>query len=106
MVSCYVGEEADTACESCHRTPHLTISTSQHPPDPDLQGWVRLEVDGVTGIHSDALHKAGVRWNDCHYELMHTTHTEGVNGGGEGVGRTGEDNHIQESIGIRSAPCQ
>ena len=106
MVSCYVGEEADAACESGHRTPHLTISAPQCPPDPDLQGRVWLEADGVTGIHSDAPHKTGVRRDNSHYELMHTTHTEGVKGGGEGVRRTGEDNHIQEFIGVRSAPCQ
>ena len=87
VVSGNVGEEADTACESGHWIPH-TFPTPHCLPD--LQGRVRLEVDGVTGIHSDALDKAGVRWSDNHYELIHTTHTEGVNGGGEGVRRIGE----------------
>ena len=87
VVSGNVGEEADTACESGHWIPH-TIPTPHCPRD--LQGRVRLEVDGVTGICSDAIHKAGVRWSDSDYELIHTTHTEGVNGGGEGIRRIGE----------------
>ena len=57
VVSGNVGEEADIACESGHWIPH-TFPTPHCLPD--LQGRVRLEVDGVTGIHSDAPHKAGV----------------------------------------------
>ena len=103
VVSGNVGEEADTACESGNWIPH-TIPTPHCLPDH--QGRVRLEVDGVTGIHSDAPHKAGVRWSDSHYELIHNTHTEGINGNGEGIRRTGEFSHIQESIGGRFTPCQ
>ena len=85
-----VGEEADTSRESGHWIPH-TFPTPHCLPD--LQGRVRLEVNGVTGIHS-----TGIGYVDSHYELIHTTRTEGVNGGCEGVRRTGEVSHIQEPI--------
>ena len=103
MVSGNVGEEADTACESGHWIPH-TIPTPHclH----DHQGRVRLEVDGVTGIRNDAHDKSGVQCRYIHYEVIPTTHTEGVNGCGEGVRRTKEESQIQESIEVRSAPCQ
>ena len=103
MVCGSVREQADIAYESgclIHHTfptPHCL---------PDHQERVRLDFDCVTGIHSDAPHKAGVGCVDSHYELICTTHTDGVNGGCEGVRRTGEGSLIQESIVVGSAPCQ
>ena len=70
------------------------------------QGRISLDVDDVAATHSNASDRAGVECKYIHYELIPVTNTDGVKGGGEGVRRTGEGSHIQESIAVRSAPCQ
>ena len=95
MVCSSVREQADIPYESgclIHHTFPTPHCLAYH------QGRVRLEVDYVTGIHSDAPDKAGVERSYIHYELILVTNTDGVKGGGEGVRRTGEGSHIQDPI--------